>query len=228
MIIDKDTKLYGSFAKEAGSVGCAFFNEAFERQGINAIYKSFSVDNIENAVRAAKTLDMGGFAVAAPFKYRVLLFVDDTSTTAFRCGFANTVINTGGIWIAHNTDYLAARKVWAILLDEIEYWAGVCIIGNGGYAAAVSTAALEFDIDYMEVTRDSWDRLSVIDRDWLVWNCTPAVFPMDRKLNKVIESAPTTMTGNVLARLQASYQFKLYTGLKMPDHLMPSLKPLLP
>ena len=53
MRINKDTKVYGSFAKKAGNTGCKSFNSAFYYYQINAIYKSFSVENIEQAVMAA-------------------------------------------------------------------------------------------------------------------------------------------------------------------------------
>lgn len=76
MKINKDTILYGSFSKEAGNKGCEFFNQAFEKYNINAIYKSFSIDNIANACIAAETLKMGGFAVAMPYKLQVSAYIN--------------------------------------------------------------------------------------------------------------------------------------------------------
>ena len=49
--INKDTEIYCSFAKEAGNTGCRMMNTAFYFYGLNKIYKSFSVDSIEKAVR---------------------------------------------------------------------------------------------------------------------------------------------------------------------------------
>ena len=46
-MINKDTKVYCSFAKTAGNLGCRLFNTAFNHHGINAIYKSFSVNDIK-------------------------------------------------------------------------------------------------------------------------------------------------------------------------------------
>ena len=62
MKINQDTLLYGSFAQKAGSKGCKLFNTCFDYYQLNAIYKSFSVDNIKQAVEAARTLDIKGFA----------------------------------------------------------------------------------------------------------------------------------------------------------------------
>ena len=54
--INKDTKIYCSFSENAGNKGCQFFNPAFFKYNINAIYKSFSVNNIDNALNCAKFL----------------------------------------------------------------------------------------------------------------------------------------------------------------------------
>ena len=45
--IDKDTEIYCSFAEKAGNTGCQMMNTAFFYYGLNKIYKSFSVNNIE-------------------------------------------------------------------------------------------------------------------------------------------------------------------------------------
>ena len=74
-MINKDTKIYCSFAKEAGNVGCKVFNSAFNYYGLDAIYKSFSINDIKSAVDAVRTLDIKGFAVSMPYKYKVLDFV---------------------------------------------------------------------------------------------------------------------------------------------------------
>ena len=75
--INKDTEIYCSFAKEAGNTGCRMMNTAFYFYGLNKIYKSFSVDNIEEAVNAVKTLNIKGFAITMPFKTQVLEYVDE-------------------------------------------------------------------------------------------------------------------------------------------------------
>ena len=45
-LINKDTKLFGSFSDNPGSRGSEFFNKQFAFHGINAIYKSFYSINI--------------------------------------------------------------------------------------------------------------------------------------------------------------------------------------
>jgi hypothetical protein len=76
-MIDKDTKIYGSFSTSPGNNGCLFFNNAFQKYQINAIYKSFYSDNIENSINSAKHLGFGGFAVSSPFKIKIIDFLDE-------------------------------------------------------------------------------------------------------------------------------------------------------
>ena len=72
-MINKDTEIYCSFAKKAGNTGCQMMNTAFYYYGLNKIYKSFSVDNIEDAVKAVRTLDIKGFLTNPPQNLKTLL-----------------------------------------------------------------------------------------------------------------------------------------------------------
>ena len=107
-MINKDTKIFGSFSKSPGNRGCSIFNSAFKYHEINAIYKSYQVNDIADAVAAARTLRFSGFAVSMPFKQEVIKHVDEVSPEASICGSANTVISNRGLLIAHNTDYFIA------------------------------------------------------------------------------------------------------------------------
>ena len=71
-MINKNTEIYCSFAKKAGDVGCKLFNSSFNYYGMDKIYKSFSVNNIQDAVNAVRTLDIKGFAVTMPFRIEVV------------------------------------------------------------------------------------------------------------------------------------------------------------
>ena len=59
--INKDTEIYCSFATEAGNTGCQMMNTAFYYHGLNKIYKSFSVRNLESAVNSVLPLGIKGF-----------------------------------------------------------------------------------------------------------------------------------------------------------------------
>ncbi len=210
--INKDTEIYCSFAKEAGNTGCRMMNTAFYFYRLNKIYKSFSVDNIEEAVNAVKTLNIKGFAITMPFKTQVLEYVDEMDRYVANIGAANTVINTDGRLKAYNTDAYAAMAY----LELYDNRKTLYVIGNGGYGKAVKWAAKGSRFDVKNITRDNWDELFDI-KDSIVYNCTPLdITDWIHKSNDFIDCRVTTQTGIDLATLQASEQFKMYTDLEFP------------
>ena len=76
MLVNKDTKIFCSFSNNPGNNGCVFFNNKFQENNINAIYKSFYSDNIEKSIEAVKTLNISGFAISMPFKVETLNYID--------------------------------------------------------------------------------------------------------------------------------------------------------
>lgn len=214
-MINKDTLLFGSFAKVAGNAGCRLFNTAFNYCNINAIYKSFSVNNIKEVVSAAKTLNFRGFAVSMPFKIEILKYVDKISKDVKKIGAANTIINTDGYLTAHNTDFLAAREFLSKYKDSFNH---LYILGNGGYAAAVKYAAINLDFKFTIITRKNWNVITTI-RDSLIYNCTPVMNDIDDS-NIYIDCLVDTKTGKKLASIQAHHQFVLYTNREFPHEML--------
>jgi shikimate 5-dehydrogenase len=187
-------------------------NTAFYYYGLNKIYKSFSVDNIEDAIKSVLTLDIKGFAVTMPYKVKVLRYVHDKKDSVREIGSANTVLNTNGRLTAYNTDSYAAT----IFLDGYDNRKKLYIVGDGGYARAVTWAAEDCRFHVESVTRENWNELYDI-RDSVVYNCTPVdITDMIHKSNDFINCLVETETGKKLARLQASKQFELYTGKEFP------------
>ena len=101
MLINKDTKIFGSFSTQPGNNGCEFFNKKFYTNNINAIYKSFYSDNIQQSIEAVKILDIKGFAVSMPFKIEVLKYVNEIDIVAQEIGSANTIINKHSFFIIY-------------------------------------------------------------------------------------------------------------------------------
>ena len=210
--IDKDTEIYCSFAEKAGNTGCQMMNTAFFYYGLNKIYKSFSVNNIEEAVNSVRTLNIKGFAITMPYKVDVLKYVDEMDDSVKEIGASNTVLNKNGKLSAYNTDSYAAM----IYLELFDNKKPLYIIGNGGYAKAVKWGAKQNNFNVENITRDNWDELFDI-KNSVVYNCTPIdITDWIDKSNDFINCLVTTQTGFDLASLQASKQFELYTGLEFP------------
>ena len=208
--INKDTEIYCSFAKTAGNTGCQMMNTAFYYYGLNKIYKSFSVNNIEDAITAVKTLGIKGFAITMPYKVEVLDYVDEITDEVKYIGATNTVINNDGYLKAYNTDYLAAKEILVDCVGKELY-----VLGDGGYSKAVQSAAKSLNIDYKLITRNNWNDIKNIE--WsIIYNCTPVEDIKVNEDNILIDCIVNTKTGKKLATLQASHQFKLYTGMEFP------------
>ena len=216
MKIDQDTLLYGSFAEKAGSKGYELFNTCFEYYQLNAIYKSFSVSSIGPAVDAARTLHIKGFAITMPYKMDVLPYLDECSEEVETIGAANTIVNNDGILKAYNTDYLAAESLLRTIPPSSNLTKCVLyILGEGGYSKAVQYAAQRLNLSYTTINRANWKDIKDIQHS-TIYNCTPVERVEYHDSNNFIDCIASTPTGQRLSHLQASHQFKLYTGLGMP------------
>ena len=200
MNINKDTKIYGSFSTNPGNNGCMFFNTKFKENNVNAIYKSFYSNNIEDSVSAAKSLQFSGFAVSMPFKTEVLKYVDIMDYAVKQIGAANTIVNKDGKLKAYNTDctalynYLEGSKINSLT-----------ILGNGGFSKALQYTCELLNIKYSVVFRRDFE--NVPNLKGYVFNATPIDVEVDGTL---IDGRPFTDEGKEIARLQAEEQYKIY------------------
>jgi shikimate 5-dehydrogenase len=216
MDINKDTLVFGSFSKKAGNVGCKIFNNAFKLHKINAIYKSFSVDNIEKAIQSAKFLNFSGFGISMPYKTEVIKYIDILDDNVIKTQSCNTIVNKNNILYGYNTDYIAVRE----FLIEFEYNKEkfFFILGNGSYSKTVQICCKELDIKYKIITRDNWDAIKNI-KNSTIFNCTPVTdIKFDKETNRFIDCINTTKTGYILAKKQAAIQYKIYTQLEFTDY----------
>jgi shikimate dehydrogenase len=200
MLINKDTKIYGSFSSAPGNNGCTFFNELFVRNNINAIYKSFYSDNIVKSVESARTLGFGGFAVSMPFKFDIINCIDEVSEDVHLIQSCNTVVNENGTLRGYNTDWYAIYNY--LMLEKPKF---LSIVGNGGFSKAAQFACNKLGIPYQVIGRSEWS--AVGELEGYIFNATP----MDViTKGRLIDGRPFTQEGKILARLQAEEQYKLY------------------
>jgi len=205
LAINKDTLLFGSFSKQAGNKGCMFFNAAFKEAGINAIYKSFSVDNFANAFESAKILQFAGCAVAMPFKRQAYELVNQRDDGATLCNSVNTILfNKNNTTKGFNTDFYAAKTILEPLSSSFKQ---LYILGNGGLATAVIAAAEKYKI--INITRKNWNHITDI-KNQLVINCTPVENIKIDQSNTFLDFIVGTKFGNIFHNYQAQKQFEIY------------------
>jgi shikimate 5-dehydrogenase len=216
MNINSKTKLYCSFSKEAGDFGCKFHNAGFEKLGINAIYKSFSVENIEQCIKAMKHLPIYGAGISMPYKKQSISLVDAVDDIANLIGNINTIYldQKLDIFIGCNTDYYAIK--WALKWCNCD---SLYIIGDGCYSSTVQYVASELSMATLIISRKRHN-LHLISKikNKTVFNCTPLDFDIDSS-NIYLNCSISSKTGQELAFLQASEQFKLYTENEYPYSL---------
>ena len=84
----------------------AMQNEAFAKLGKDYAYLAFEVDadEIEDAVKAIRTLKLRGSNISMPNKTLVGQYLDELSPAAQMCGAVNTIVNDNGHLSGHITD----------------------------------------------------------------------------------------------------------------------------
>ena len=93
----------------------AMQNEAFAALGIDYAYLAFEIDDkeIEDAVKAIRTLKMRGSNVSMPNKTLVGKYLDELSPASKLTGSVNTIVNDNGHLTGYVTDgigFMSALK----------------------------------------------------------------------------------------------------------------------
>lgn len=121
------------------SVSPGMQNAAFKAVGADYIYLPFRVkkDDLENAVKGMRALNLRGLNVTIPHKVKVMPLLDEIDPLAEKIGAVNTIVNKEGHLKGYNTD--AAGFLNALLAEGIDP-AGkrIVIIGSGGAARSIA------------------------------------------------------------------------------------------
>jgi shikimate 5-dehydrogenase len=197
MLINRDTKLFGSFSNAPGNNGCKYFNERFKEEKKNAIYKSFFGTDPKAIIEAARTLSFSGFALSAPLKENALEYVDLVEDAAREIGAVNTVVRENGLLVGYNTDWKGVEKFF------LEYGIkSVSILGTGGFSKAIQYCCRKLEMPFESMTREEIKRNT--KTRFTVLNATPA------ELECEIDARPHTPFGYKIFYYQAQEQYNLY------------------
>lgn len=166
-----------------------YFEEKFEREGIEAEFLNFEIPNIhelENILQENAFLD--GFAVTIPYKEKIIPILSQLDESAAVVGAVNSVKvirRRGNVeTIGYNTDYIGFDRGLPIFESPNEIQA--LILGTGGASKAVAYALYLRGITYTFVSRNpskgmfSYEDLDkeTIKNHKLIVNATPlGTFP---------------------------------------------------
>ena len=137
-ILNKDMSVCISLAGRPSNLGTRFHNFLYDELGLNFIYKAFTTDDVEGAVRGIRALGIRGCSVSMPFKEAVIPLVDVVEESAAAIESVNTIVNDNGVLTASNTDYEAIAEL--IASHGLDPAARVLVRGSGGMAKAVVAA----------------------------------------------------------------------------------------
>src|ERR1700712_3989802 len=137
-ILNKDMQVCISLAGRPSNIGTRFHNFLYDELGLNFVYKAFTTDDLEGAVRGIRALGIRGCSVSMPFKEAIIPLVDNLEASAVAIESVNTVVNEDGLLTASNTDYEAVAQLLAE--HEVDPTQRVLVRGSGGMAKAVVAA----------------------------------------------------------------------------------------
>jgi len=163
-----------------------YFNDKFEKEGIEATYKAFELEDINDLREFIKDNNLDGVNITIPFKKRVMRFMDEMDPLVSRAKAVNTIKVQGDKLIGYNTDLLGFRKS---LRDQIGYKrAAAIVLGTGGGASAIKGALEVMGIPYLVVSRNT--RVG----DLTYKGLTKRIF---EQYNLIINTTPVGMFPNV-------------------------------
>lgn len=137
------TKLLGLMAMPSRhSNSPLMHNSAFEKLGLDMVYVCFEVglNEIEEAVKAIRTLRLVGCNLSMPNKSAVCRYLDVLSPAARLIGACNTIVNKNGRLEGHNTDgigFVSMLKDKGIDIKGKKF----TLAGAGGAGTAIAIQA---------------------------------------------------------------------------------------
>lgn len=136
---------YGIIGKPLGhSYSERYFTELFAREGIDAQYRPYPIDQIEEVREVMKQLD--GFNVTYPYKETILPYLNEIDSIAQEIGAVNVVCHGKG----YNTDWIGFRNSLAPLVHSGEK---ALLLGTGGVSKAIQYALKEMGVEWTVVSR---------------------------------------------------------------------------
>lgn len=138
-----------SVAANPSPLGVKMHNAGYKAAGVDFTYIATGSDNISEVVEFVRTLGIRGLGVSMPHKQSVIDEVDEITDAVKAIGACNTVVNSDGHLVGHNTDYIGAWR--AIEESGLKDLSSAAVIGSGGVARAIIYALIEHGVQEIEL-----------------------------------------------------------------------------
>ena len=175
------SKVFGLLGKSLKhSFSPNFFNSYFHEHQIDAEYRLFEIENIEE-VEKIFSLNPSGFNVTVPYKEQIIPLLDELDQSAQEIGAVNVVAFENGKKIGYNTDAFGFHQSIKPFLTF--HHERALIFGTGGSSKAVAHVFKSIGLDVIFVSRNSSDEFNhfhysdvneaMISACKVIVNCTP-------------------------------------------------------
>ena len=140
-------------------------NEAFKKLELDYVYAAFDVEsqNLENAIKGARALNIKGLNVTIPHKINVMPYLDELDEIAELIGAVNTIDfkNMKG----YNTDGIGAIKA----IEEVTSIENknVVIAGAGGASRAISFYIAKNNPESIKILNRNLEKATMLSEDVL-------------------------------------------------------------
>ncbi len=162
-----------------------FFANKFEKEKIEAEYKSYPIEQVEGFLELFEQ-GLDGLNVTIPYKEKVIPFLDSLSPEAAAIGAVNTIKKEGDLLVGYNTD-VYGFEYSLLYCDGYKCLAnrGALVLGSGGAAKGISYVLNKLGFKVSVVSRTAGDLRytdlseTIIKHNSLIINTTPlGMYPL--------------------------------------------------
>jgi shikimate dehydrogenase len=191
------SKLFGLLGKTLKhSFSPDFFNSYFHEHQIDAEYRLFEIDTIQQ-VTAIFDLNPSGFNVTVPYKEQIIPFLDELDESAKAIGAVNVVAIENGKKIGYNTDAFGFHQSIKPFLTF--HHERALIFGTGGSSKAVAHVFKSIGLDVIFVSRNS-------SADSNQFNYSDVNETMIAACKVIVNCTPVGMYPNIDESIQIPFQ----------------------
>lgn len=178
-------KEYGIIGKTLRhSFSPQYFNNKFSDKGIDAIYQTFELENMNAFTDLLQQKQLAGINVTIPYKEQIIPFLDALDPSAESIGAVNCIQTHKGRLVGYNTDITGFTRSLQPLLKAHHQRA--LVLGTGGASKAIQQGLKQLSIPFTLVSRSgepgtiSYQQVDevVLNTHRLIVNTTPlGTFP---------------------------------------------------
>ena len=201
-------------------------NKLLLHHSMNERYLPFqiSLDQLPLMIEWMKVLKVKEMNVTAPFKEKIISFIDIVEEAAFRVGAMNTIVNKNGTLYGYNTDLVGFKRS---LLDENSDNFGIkgknaVVLGAGGAARAIIYILCQEGINKITIFNRTIKRAKKIKKEYLSLfpHSIIDVFPInDASLQSEIDRTDLLINATSLGAYPRLCQNPLPENILLNQHL---------